>query len=538
MKKKAVLYARVSTTRQAERQLSIPDQVKQMQDYCEKEGFEVVGIYKDEGLSATDDRRPEFQKMLAQAYTKPPAFDAIIVHSLSRFFRDHLELGIHDRQLRKNGVKLISITQLTDEDSNGEFIRTINAVFDGYQSKETAKHTLRSMQENARQGFHNGSKPPYGFRLKEIKIPGRKDSKKVLEVDPDEARIVRKIFDLYLVEDKGVKGVAAWLNEHDMLKRGDMWTITTVHGLLTNKLYVGEHVFNRRHWKTGEIKPESEWIKTPVEPIIADDVFTLIQEKLKSRSPAMTHPKRLSSPRLLTGVLRCGVCGAYMTMASGKGTGGKYYYYRCSTKTRKSSKACSSRPVRIDLFDQQVLETLANMVFTPERVKVMLVELKKSLQNDGVADLQSLKRKQEALQIKLKNAYRAIADGIEVDQFFKDELDTMKNQEAEVSAKIANYQNSPQAVVDTIDTEEVQAFCTKLKTELMDTSKPFSKQYLKLLIKQITLRDGVALVQGNRRALAGAIRCRSTKNPITAKTVIGFNGDWRPLQDSNLRPTA
>ena len=72
----------------------------------------------------------------------------------------------------------------------------------------------------------------------------------------------------------------------------------------------------------------------------------------------------------------------------------------------------------------------------------------------------------------------------------------------------------------------------------MDTSKPFSKQYLKLLIKQITLRDGVALVQGNRRALAGAIRCRSTKNPITAKTVIGFNGDWRPLQDSNLRPTA
>ena len=534
---KAALYARVSTARQAEKQLSIPDQIGQMRKWCQNAGYDVIAEFKDEGLSATDDRRPEFQKMLTQAYAKPPAFDVIIVHSLSRFFRDHLELGIHDKNLRKNKVKLISITQQTDDDAHGELIRTINAVFDGYQSKETAKHTLRSMLENARQGFHNGSKPPFGFMVKDIKLEGRKDAKKILEIDLEEAEVVKKMFNLYLETSNGVKGVAAYLNERDILRRGNLWGNTTIHEILTNRLYMGVRVFNKNHWKSGELKPESEWIKVPIEPIVSEDIFTLVQEKLKSRSPAMTHPRRLSSPRLLTGILKCGVCGANMTMATGKGEGGTYYYYRCSTKTRKHAKLCSSRPVRMDEFDKSILEALANVVFTPERVEAMMLELRRMLRTDGDVDLQTLKRRHEALQVKLKNAYRAIANGIEVDQFFKEELENMKRLEAEVSAKIANYQDSPQAVVDAIDRREVEEFCATLKRDLLDTSKPFSKQYLQQLVKEIVLTDGVARIRGGHRPLAGAIRLSAEKkNPITSKKVIGFNSVWRPRDDSNVRP--
>ena len=421
--KKAVLYARVSTPRQAERQLSIPDQLRQMREWCLREGYEVVAEFKDEGASATDDRRPEFLRMMAQAYAKPSAFDVIVVHSLSRFFRDHLELGIHDKNLRKNKVKLISITQQTEDDAHGELIRTINAVFDGYQSKETSKHTLRSMLENARQGFHNGSKPPYGFKVKDIHLEGRKDIKKILEIDLEEAEVVRKMFSLYLDTSNGVKGVASFLNERNILRRGNHWCNTTIHCILTNRLYAGERVFNQHQWKTGDLKPEEEWIKVQIEPIVQEDIFTLVQEKLKSRSPAMSHPKRLSSPRLLTGILKCGCCGANMTMATGKGGGGTYYYYRCSTKTRKHAKLCTSSPVRMDEFDKSILEALANVVFTPERVEAMMRELRRMIKTDGGTDLSTLKRRHEAVQVKLKNAYRAIADGIEVDQFFKEELD-------------------------------------------------------------------------------------------------------------------
>jgi hypothetical protein len=215
---------------------------------------------------------------------KPPKFDAIIVHSLSRFFRDHLELGIHDKELRKNKVKLISVTQLTDDDAHGELIRTINAVFDGYQSKETSKHTLRSMLENARQGFHNGSKPPFGFVVKDIKLEGRKDAKKVLEIALEEAEVISKMFHLYLDTSNGVKGVAAYLNERNILRRGNFWGSTTIHDILTNHLYMGERVFNKNHWKTGELKPESEWIKVPIEPIVSEDLYSCTGKAEKPQS--------------------------------------------------------------------------------------------------------------------------------------------------------------------------------------------------------------------------------------------------------------
>ena len=182
----------------------------------------------------------------------------------------------------------------------------------------------------------------------------------------------------------------------------------------------------------------------------------------------------------------------------------------------------------MDEFDKSILEALANVIFTLERVEAMMLELKRILCTDGGSDLTTLKRRHEALQVKLKNAYRAIANGIEIDQFFKEELDNMKRLEAELSAKISNYHDSPMAVVDAIDKREVEEFCTTLKRDLLDTTKPFSKQYLQQLVKEIILKDGVARIRGGHSPLAGAIRCSAEKkNPITGKKVIGFNGVWR-----------
>src|SRR5437899_11526239 len=85
---RAALYLRVSTGRQADSELSIPDQRRQAKAYCASRGWEIVTDYVEPGASATDDRRPEFQCMIDAATTKPPAFEVILVHSFSRFFRD------------------------------------------------------------------------------------------------------------------------------------------------------------------------------------------------------------------------------------------------------------------------------------------------------------------------------------------------------------------------------------------------------------------------------------------------------------------
>jgi site-specific DNA recombinase len=107
---RAALYLLVSPARQAEHDISIPDQRKQGETYCLARGLELVDTFVEMGASATNDRRPEFQKMIEAGTSRPPPFDLVVVHSFSRFFRDHFELEFYVRKVAKNGEKLISIT--------------------------------------------------------------------------------------------------------------------------------------------------------------------------------------------------------------------------------------------------------------------------------------------------------------------------------------------------------------------------------------------------------------------------------------------
>src|ERR1700684_3405690 len=194
---RAALYLRVSTGRQADNDLSIPDQRRQAKGYCTSRGWEIVADFVEPGATATDDRRPEFQRMIDAATTKPPAFDVVLVHSFSRFFRDQFQLEFYVRRLAKNGVRLISITQELGDDPMSNMLRQIMALFDEYQSQENAKNTLRAMTKNARQGFWTGALPPIGYRTAAGEQRGHR-IKKTLEIDPFQAETVRLIFRLGL----------------------------------------------------------------------------------------------------------------------------------------------------------------------------------------------------------------------------------------------------------------------------------------------------------------------------------------------------
>ena len=135
-----------------------------MRQWAERNGHVVLKEYIEPGASATDYKRPVFQDMMNDAGTNPSPFQAVVVHSLSRFFRDLVMCAMYQKKLLKAGVQLVSITQQTQNDPSGDMQRHIFMLFDEYQSKEIAKHTLRGMQENARQGYSNGSKAPSATR--------------------------------------------------------------------------------------------------------------------------------------------------------------------------------------------------------------------------------------------------------------------------------------------------------------------------------------------------------------------------------------
>src|SRR5882724_13103541 len=365
---RAALYLRVSTSRQADNDLSIPDQRRKAKGYCTSHGWEIVTDYVEPGASATDDRRSEFQRMIDAATAKPPMFDVILVHSFSRFFRDQFQLEFYVRRLAKAGVRLVSITQELGDDPMSNMIRQIMALFDEYQSKENAKHTLRAMKENARQGFWNGALPPIGYRIIAGQQRGHR-TKKTLEIDPFQAETVRLIFRLAWEGDgtsgpMGVKSITNHLNASGIRTRdGGRWGIGAVHKVLTRTTYVGRHRFNTRLWKTRERKPETEIVEMAVPPIIEVAEFEAVQALLKARSPAWTAPRVVSGPTLLTGICFCAACGMAMTLRTGKS--GRYRYYTCSTKARQGNTGCRGRTVPMEKLDTLVADHIEHRLLLP-----------------------------------------------------------------------------------------------------------------------------------------------------------------------------
>ena len=283
---RAALYLRVSTGRQAEHDLSIPDQRRQAEEYCAAKGWEVVEVFIEAGASATDDRRPEFQKLMEAASEKPRRFDVVVVHSFSRFFRDHFELEFNVRRLAKQGIRLISITQELGDDPSAVMMRQIMALFDEYQSRENAKHTLRAMNENARQGFWNGSRPPFGYRTVEAERRGQKIKKK-LEIDPVQSETVRLIFELYRCGDGqsgglGIKAIVSLLNAKGYrTQTGSRFSCKFIHDVLTRETYAGTHAFNVVEAKTGRKKASDEVITMDAPIIIPRSEFAEVQRRLK-----------------------------------------------------------------------------------------------------------------------------------------------------------------------------------------------------------------------------------------------------------------
>jgi len=164
---RAALYARVSTGRQAERDLSIPDQLRQLEDYCRAKGWVIHRKYVEPGASARDEHRPVFQEMLGDAKSKERPIDVVVTLTTSRFFRDATGARVYKAKLAKLGVKVVAVHQEVNDDPMGNFIEGIFELIDQYESDINSFHTLRAMKENARQGYYNGSRPKFGFTVVE-----------------------------------------------------------------------------------------------------------------------------------------------------------------------------------------------------------------------------------------------------------------------------------------------------------------------------------------------------------------------------------
>ena len=537
---RAAIYLRVSTGRQAEHDLSIPDQKAQTEAWIVQRGWSVAAEYIEPGASATDDKRPQFQRMIERACDGENAFDIVVVHSFSRFFRDAFGLEFYLRKLAKHGVRLISITQELGDDPAQVMMRQVIALFDEYQSKENAKHVLRSMKENARQGFWNGSKPPFGYAALEVEKRGNR-VKKRLQIDPVQAETVRMIFRLFLEGDRGsgpmgVKRIAVWLNERGHHTRaGANWGIGQIHALLSHPVYGGRMRFNKSEARTGRRKSEAEQVFADVPPIIDPGVFAEVQSLLKARSPKVTPPRTLSGPILLTGLAVCATCDGGMTLRTGTSKTGKVHrYYTCAACFRSGKTVCKGRSIPMDKLDTLVTEHIVDRLLNPERLSLMLSSLaSRHAAKAATVDerIKILSTEVHETDERLRRLYKLIEDGVtEQDEILKDRLVALKADRDRAHAALERAATGTRLAVD-ITADAVARFGQLMREKLTSGEIPFRKAYIGCIVDRIEVHDHQIRILGRKDILEQAVLANGGPTP----GVRSFVRNWRSLRKNKER---
>ena len=536
---RAALYLRVSTGRQAEQDLSIPDQKKQTKAWCEARGWEVVAEYVEPGASAMDDKRPEFQRMVERACDGERAFDVVVVHSFSRFFRDAFGLEFYVRKLAKHNVKLMSMTQELGEDPAQVMMRQVIALFDEYQSRENAKHVIRAMKENTRQGFWNGSRPPLGYKAVDAEMRGQRIKRK-LAVDPVEAELVQQIFRLFLEGDSGsgpmgIKILTIWLNARGYRTRGGAcWGVGQIHGLLTNPVYAGRLRFNRVEHKTGRVKPESDHVHSDVPSIIDAAVFERVQAQLKARNPRVAAPRAITGPILLTGLAFCATCGGGMTLRTGTSRSGDVHrYYTCTTQARSGKCACKGRSMRMDKLDGLVTSHLADNLLHPERMGEMLSMIADQRADKAAAvddRAGALGREVADAEERLRRLYRLVEDGVaELDGALKERIANLRAGKDAAAAALARLKSGSRDSIR-LTPAMIERFSASMRERVTTGEVTFRKAYLGALIDRVEVDDREIRICGRKDVLEQCVIGGAKPTGAVRSSVRGWLGD----KDSNL----
>ena len=536
------VYYRVSTGRQQMHDISLPDQRERCNEWALQQGGTVVDEFS-EAVSARTDKRPQFKALMERAMAPDHPYDAVIVHSLSRMFRNAEDYLAWRNRLRRAKVKLVSITQEFGDDAGGDFAMGVLALGDEYNSRENGKHVARAMLENAKRGYSNGQTCPIGYESVEAARAGGKIKKK-LAIRDDEAVLVRTVYDLYLNGDPesgaslGIAAVAALLNRRGLRYRGHSFSVSNVNFVLTNAVYRGVAYYNKRCSVTLEQRPETEWVAVPVPSIVSEEDWYAVQAKLRASNPRTTPPRVVSGPTILVGLAVCGCdsdgCDGGMVISTGKS--GAYKYYACSRRQRSGATACSGRRIPMAKLDAIVMSALSERILDPSRLHELLAAC---LDQSDAADvsrratLKALRTEKTTVEATLAGLYRVAAaiDG-GIDAVMKTEISVARTRIAHLAGEITLVERQLGGGATRITPEMVDAFGTILRKRLSEADPLVCQSYARMLVDRVEVGRQKIRITGSKVALAKCAAAVATR----PNAVPSFDRKWCARRESNPRP--
>ena len=485
----AALYARVSSERQ-DVDLSVAAQMRALREYAEKNGYLVVREYVDEAESGKIADRPQFSEMIHEAEKPEAPFHEILVWKFSRFTRKREHAVAFKSMLRRKGVRVVSITEHADDTPTGKLMEAIIESVDEFYSENLAQEVVRGMREAASRGFWMTTYAPYGYRRVYVQDGAKKRPR--LELNPPHDAVARRIFDLTL-QGKTSLDIIKTLNAEGIpSSNGKKWSKTVVHKVLTNEAYTGTLVWGQRA-RDGQ---EPVRVEDAFPAIITKQEFHRVRKLLESRAPSVTHPRRASSPYLLSGLAKCEYCGRALSASEAKS--GKYTYYVCQSILKQGSGTCDTPRLNAKSFEGVIISNIRDHILTESNIRDLVKLLDEEM--DGVAreqrqnletieaELEEVKRKLDRIWHFVESTDLDMADASERILEHRHRREQLEATAEEARAVLSERRK----LLDSADT--IAAFAEDMSNFLKTSELTETKAFVRSFVKEVLVRSGGATI--------------------------------------------
>ena len=420
---------------------SLDAQKEKLLKYAEFQEMQVVGEYSDQGRSGKSiEGREQFLQMLKDIEDRKDKVDYVLVFKLSRFGRNAADVLNSLQKMQDFGVNLICVEDGIDssKDAGKLMISVLSAVAE-IERENIRTQTMAGREQKAREGKWNGGFAPYGYRLENGE----------LKIAEDEAEIIRIIFDKYINTTMGVNGVAAYLNEHGYKKKLrqnntiESFTPNFIRGVLDNPIYTGQLAFGRRKTEKIEgtrnqyhiVKQKDYMLNDGIhEGIISKEDWEIVQKKRLETGGKNEKIYSMDHAHVLSGILKCPVCGAGMYGAISRkrrkdGSAYRdYFYYSCKHRRSVDGKKCEYRKQWLqEKVDGAVEEVIRKLVQNPKLEEVIRKNINTRIDtNELETELSQLSKKLEQLNAS-KNRLGQKMDELDfTDKFYDRKYDDME----------------------------------------------------------------------------------------------------------------
>ena len=429
-KTKVYLYTRVSTAMQVDG-YSLDAQKERMRAFAAYNDYEIAGEYEDAGKSGKSIvDREDFNRMLEDIQSGKDGVSFVLVFKLSRFGRNAADVLSTLQIMQDFGVNLICVEDGIDSSKEaGKLMISVLSAVAEIERENIRVQTMEGRLQKAREGKWNGGFAPYGYSLENGE----------LRVNEEEAPAIRTIFEQYVEGPYGANGLAKYLEDHGIHKKprqngkNELFSAPLIRRILNNPVYCGKIAYGRRRMEKvhgtrneyRQVEQDDYLLSDGIhEPLVTEELWQAAQVKLRAQAKKYEHVNKQKGVRthLLTGIVKCPVCGAGMFANKSikhKKDGTKYkdfFYYGCKHHTMVRGHKCDFKnQIREELLDDAVAELITKLVKNPTFAAMMREKIGERVDTSAIeAEIRALEQ-QLRLALSRKRKLMEEIDGLDPD---------------------------------------------------------------------------------------------------------------------------